>query len=77
MGLYEEGEIEHINGIWSNFLDFTASFAEYKQNMSHMRPCACMTNSFKRLPCFRTSGLFDSESSILDRGSWVLHGWDH
>ena len=77
LGLYEEGEVEHINGVWSSFLDFIASFVENKQSMSHVQPCACVTNPFKRLPCFRTSGLFDSESSILNRGAWVLHGWDH
>ena len=71
LGLYEEGKVEHINNVWSSFLDFTASFVENKQNMSHVQPYTCVTNPFKRLPCFCTSGLFDSKSSILDRGALV------
>ena len=60
-----EGSVSHINGVWSSFLDFTASFVENKQNMSHVQPCACVTNPFKRLPCFRTSGLFSSSLVFL------------
>ena len=32
-----EGSVSHINSVWSSCLDFTASFVENKQNMSHMR----------------------------------------
>ena len=53
LGLFEEGEVEHIISVRSSFLDFTASFVKNKQES---RATLSMHDKFfKRLPCFRTS----------------------
>ena len=72
LGLYEEGEVEHINGVWSSSLDLQLVGHTYKQDTRHMRSYACAQNPYKNLLAFPPLAfLIASQVSVDSAG----YGW--
>ena len=77
LGLYEEGEVEHINGVRPSFLENTAvSHSVIFAHATHVEQYACAKKTYKCCLVV-TPSAFESEHIRVRRKKRGMGGWDH